>query len=241
MGSRGNAFLDLIGNGKIRTIPGLKSAFRAAVKKAHPDASGAPEPSSAAESSETFIRLRADYEEALSILETRILSSKTVPGSRKTAGGPENVHLHDFPGTHANPRNNFYLRLYLMERSSPPFWFQRGDPKGRYDSAWEELGAALEGWKPEIAPLLPQAKEEYGAFIAKRSRRTELFSLRNLFFNIASYHFSGKEYYARRAEAELKSNLGLLRESGSESLRVFFEFLIEDLSRGPAIPDEVFS
>jgi hypothetical protein len=239
MPEKTNAFLDLIGAGRIKTVSGLKSAFRTAAKKTHPDSSSPGDPSSlngpskperdlkGAESSEAFIRLRRDYEEALACLEAN-------RGGTSSPGGAEDGEKP----RKADPRSSFYSCLYTMERASPPFWFSRDDPMKRYGLAWDALAESLRAWKPEFAELVPGARREYDAFIVVRYDKTELFSLRNIFFNIVSYHLSGTEYYRKRAETGLRSILALLRMSGSRDLEAFYAFLASDLKNGPAMMGE---
>ena len=214
-----NDFLiDFINEGKIKDESDLKKVFREYAKKFHPDTAMTDKYVN------DFVRLKEQYEEALTYLHEN------------------EIHVHADDRSVTDSRYSFFielLKIYHLDSSFSIKEKKRLNQENIYENAYYFFIK----WKPEISVLFKNAmidyegikKKKYENAISNLRKPTLFLNLRPFFFNIASYHLTGKEIYKKRLNQNLEPIIKRLEESGFNSFRDLLLFLIRDTENGSAV------
>jgi hypothetical protein len=214
-----NVLLELIQKGRIRTLNGLKGAYRNAVMKTHPDAVGSNR------YLESYLSLRNQYEEAKAFLE------KSRPPAT-SSGENENK----------NHRLAFFEKLHRIESLETPYAFHPEENMEELRAMKKEAMNELSHWKQELAPLYDSADKEYVRIKNEKPRGPYLMhalalNIRPLMHNLVGYHLTGRDVYAKQAKQNLSGILHRLKENNCAALRELLILLLDDMKRGPAVFD----
>jgi hypothetical protein len=131
---RANPFLEMIGAGKILSVPSLKGFYRAAARETHPDRNPGGEGA--------FILLTAQYEEALAYLEGR-------EGQQFAGSQTEPDHGKDF----------FYYWLEWENLMMPVNLTARN--RARLERLPVLMESSFHSWMPGSGEIFQVAMEEY--------------------------------------------------------------------------------
>jgi len=212
-----NFLLGLIEQGKIRTIAELKSAYRTATVRTHPDAVGSNEHLG------IFLRLNDDYLEAKAHLEDRFLSATA-----------ECVSATE------SPRMAFFRQLDVIETLEVPCAYHPDGHKPQIESARALARKAIGKWKPDWLELYTKADAELQTI--KRSRPSGPYmknalglNLRPLMHNLIGYHLTGRDVYLKQASQNLSGIMHRLEQGGYLDLREFLSLLMADTNQGSAV------
>jgi hypothetical protein len=246
--------LHLVKSGRIADEAALKSAFRSLAKRIHPDLAcgGVGEDGTVPgrrSASDSFMVLRADYEEALAWLSGLRGPQPVAPRGKDDAGSRSRVPRP--PEALPWSIRDFYEGFQdLLARGFPRLagkpW--PAGPLSRYEASREgamRLLAGRDRLDPGLHALAAFLDFEDGylalasadpAGLSKEVRLSQ--ALRNLMLDIAGYHamgFSQSLRYARNEGPRLEKEL---RERGEPRPLAFLALLMDDLAKGPACLDE---
>ncbi len=218
-----NIFINLMNEGKIRSLDDLKSVFRKIAKKTHPDAAG----------SDTLVRkfivFRKQYEDAC----RHIISGEHGEWKKQKAFGN-------------NYRYMFFremLSLYYLETSFQTSKTAQADIKIK--SVMDAAYSNLRKWNAELAALylhaLPDYEkiktEKYKNIISNLRKPQVFFNLRPVIFNLVNYHITGISFYKKQIRQNLNAVIKRLDENGYTAYREYLIGLINDMDNGPALTD----
>ena len=206
-----NRFVRRIRSGEIGSIEELKAAFKRLAKETHPDLGGA-------DAMDEFIRVRAEYEKALSGFERYRFGS----GGDSALAEQASV---------AFDRAEFYACLAAL--------FKRGFPKVprhekerlRYDYARYLAARQAKAWGPGRGALLEGFEE--ALLRAKAEGGAAFDEVLDLILGTLEYHEGGGPH--ERDGLRLQYRIFLGRRGPESALRDFLELLIGDLESGPAL------
>ena len=212
-----NFLLELIEQGKIRNIDELKSAYRTATVRTHPDTVGSNE------RLEIFLRLNDDYLEAKAYLEDHATSAPT-----RQSSAPQ------------NPRLAFFRQLNVIETLEMPYAYHADENRSELSVAKALAREAVGIWKPDWLGLYARADAELTAI--KRSKPSGPYlknalglNIRPLMHNLIGYHLTGRDLYLKQARQNLSGIMHRLEQTGHPNLREFLSLLIQDMNRGAAV------
>jgi hypothetical protein len=210
-----NPMVQLIADGRIRTLAELKATYRKLVMQTHPDAVGSDKLIS------KFIEINDHYEEAKGYL-TR---------------SADNAELL-LEGT--NYRLEFYKQLHTIETLETPYAFRLDDNQKSISSAKALAIKALSEWSPRIVDLYTKADAEHVSVKREKPMGPYLkhalaLNIRPLIHNILAYQLTGQEVYAKQCRQNLNVIMQKVAEGGWRSLHGFLTFLIEDLKNKAAV------
>ena len=212
-----NALIQLIVDGRIRTLEDLRSTYHKLAMQTHPDAVG----------SDTLVRkfleFSDQYEEAKAYL-AKLPKDQTV--------SPESS------GT--NHRLEFYKQLYLIESLEMPYAFHSDENQESIEAAKQLAISALSQWKPAVVDLYSKADSDHLSIKRDKPRGPYLkhalaLNVRPIIHNIVAFHLTGQEVYARQSQQNLNAIMQKLADQGWNSLYGLLTFMIEDLKNGAAV------
>jgi len=212
-----NFLIGLIEQGKIRNLDQLKSAYRTATVRTHPDKVGSDEYLG------TFLRLNDDYLAARAYL-SRMEASAAAPANRISE----------------KPRLSFFRQIDLIESLEMPYAYHVDDNKDQIDATKALARDAIGQWKPEWLELYIKADADLVAI--KRSKPSGPYlknalglNLRPLIHNLIGYHLTGRKLYGKQAHQNLPGIMHRLEQDGYLNLKMFLSLLIEDMEEGSAV------
>jgi len=201
-----NVFVDLIGSGRIRDESDLKRSFWALAKRLHPDVSAG------AGAERAFIKLKADFDEALSALPiAEPASPPAAPPSRESLVG-----------------------LFLdLAQSGFPVDRRVRDASPAYLKRIEGFSAAVRAYGIPGVEDFAAVEDEFYAIRGDDIVDNPLFGMvRMILYNICSYHYWPTARTRRSVEAWLGDARGRLEARGCPGALAFLSWLVEDLGRG---------
>ncbi|MGA2642128.1 MAG: hypothetical protein ABSG21_14645 [Spirochaetia bacterium] len=215
----GNALIQLIQSGKLRSFEDLKSAYHRIIMKTHPDAVGSDK------FLKKYLQLSTDYEDARAYLA----DSQRAHGD--TADQVCNNH-----------RLAFFRQLHLIESLETPYAFHPEENRERLlfakNSAMEELHC----WRKELAVLYVRADKEYVRIKMEKPEGPYLkhalaLNVRPLVHNLIGFHLTGRDLYMKQAKQNLSGIMHQLAQNRCAALREFLSLLLDDMANGPAVLD----
>jgi len=224
----GRGFIELIESGRIADEAALKRAFRAAAKRAHPDARAA-DAGALGDAARDFVALRADYESALAHLRARATE-------KRAETGPVEPLVFS--------RREFYESFEDLLGRGFPRRPRAAYPRAAYEASRSRLLAYLAGRDV----MIPEGRS-LEAFLALESGYASLVRPdarwmdiendpgRSLYFfltNLVLYHETGFAHlaaFSRNVYPTVKKLLAARRETRPLA---FLELLFADLVSGPA-------
>ena len=212
-----NPLIRLIREGKISSLPQLKSTYRILVMKTHPDAVGSDR------LVESHLSLSAQYAEARQFLERAV--------------GTNDVTGNAVPPNH---RLAYFQVLHQLELIDKPYSFHRRQNFGRIQALKADALAHFRAWNGRHEQLYVDADREYDRI--KSERRTDASKVQGLaivvspvFHNIVAYHLTGMMFYRKQVNQNLKAILQRLAAEQCPALKEFIELLLDDMNNGPAV------
>jgi hypothetical protein len=213
----GNALIQLIQSGKLRTFEDLKSTYHKIVMKTHPDAVGSDKYLN------RYLQLSNDYEEARAYLaESQCAESGSV------AQPPRNHRLA------------FFQQLHSIESLEMPYAFHPEENLEKLIITKKTAMEELQSWRKELAGLYAQADKEYVRIKTEKPMGPYLkhalaLNIRPLVHNLIGFHLTGRDLYAKQARQNLSGIMHQLTENGCAALREFLSLLLDDMKRGAAV------
>lgn len=212
-----NVLLSLIEQGRITNLDELKSAYRRATLRTHPDAAGS------SKYLETFLRLNDDY------LKAKICLAERTGSARQQAS----------PAIE-NPRLFFFRHLSVIETLEIPYAFHPDENRSQIDDAKRLAKEAVGQWRADWTELYSKADAELLSIKTSKPSGPYLrnalgMNLRPLMHNLIGYHLTGRELYLKQLRQNLSGIMHRLSQTGHQSLREFLSLLIEDMKNGPAV------
>ena len=214
-----NVLIQLIDEGKINTAEQLKSAYRQAVMKTHPDAVGSDK------YLEPYLALSNLYEEAKAYFWNNRANESPSPVEEAV-----------------NQRLEFFRQLKTIEELEMPYAFHPEENIGRISVAKSKAESALLVWKPAAIELYQEADREYVKIKTEKPMGPYLkhalaLNIRPVFHNIIAFHLTGRALYSKQARQNLTGIMHRLSEKGLSSLKEFITLLLDDMRNGPAALD----
>lgn len=213
----GNALIQLIRSGKLRSFEDLKSAYHKVMMKTHPDAVGSDK------YLHRYLKLSAEYEEARAYL-----------AKYQGAGGDLDHQISK------NHRFTFFQQLRLVESLEMPYAFHPEENLEKLLIAKKTAQDELQSWKKELAGLYSRADKEYVRIKAEKPMGPYLkhalaLNVRPLVHNLIAFHLTGQDLYAKQAKQNLSGLMHQLTVNGCNALREFLSFLLDDMRNGAAV------
>jgi hypothetical protein len=211
-----NVLIKLIDAGKISTLDDLRSAYRMAVMRTHPDAAGSDI------HLERYLALRKEYEDAKSHISAFMQNQPLAPEERKTSH-----------------RLAFFQHLRIIESLEVPYAFHPEENVESLRAAKEAAADEISGWNLELGELYKKADQEYMRIKREKPMGPYLkhalaLNIRPVFHNIIAFHLTGRNLYAKQARQNLSGIMHQLAENGCRALKEFLLLLMADLKNGPA-------
>jgi hypothetical protein len=212
-----NALIQLIVDGRIRTLEDLRTTYRKLAMQTHPDAVGSDK------LVRKFLEFSDQYEEAKAYLAQSVqdhgLSSET---------------------SKANYRLEFYKQLHLIESLEMPYAFHSDENQESIRVAKQMAISALSQWKPAVVDLYVKADSDHLAIKREKPRGPYLkhalaLNIRPIIHNIVAFHLTGQEVYARQSQQNLNAIMQKLADQSWNALHGLLTFMIEDLKNGAAV------
>ena len=210
-----NLFADRIRRGEIRNEGELKSLYRSAAKKLHPDGGGDPGDDNA------FIRLTAQYKEALCCFSVR--KDRAEHGTMP-------------PFENRDPRKDFFTCWFEWENLDLPFNRTKSNRQRKERLAALMARAFLE-WRPDRGGLYKSAFGEL-ALIKGEKPPNDLAHLRQplladrlrpFSYDLARYELTGRPLYKLQIDRLAPDILGQVKKRGYASLYAFLRELVAGL------------
>jgi hypothetical protein len=220
-----NPLVQLIADGRIRTLADLKATYHKLVMQTHPDAVGSDK------LIRKFIEINDHYEEAKRYLmglasDAGLLAEPSAEPSTEEA--------------ETNHRLEFYKQLHRIERLEVPYAFRLDDNQESISSAKVLAIKALSEWSPQIVDLYTKADEEHMSIKREKPmgpylRYALALNIRPLIHNMIAYQLTGQEVYAKQSRQNQSAIMQKIAEGGWRSLYGFLTFMIEDLKNKAAV------
>ena len=212
-----NALIQLIVDGRIRTLEDLKATYHQLVMQTHPDAVGSDRLVS------KFLEFSDQYEEAKAYL-AEVLKDNDLSGEVAAA----------------NHRLEFYKQLHLIESLEMPYAFRSDENQESIRVAKQLAIRALRQWKPAAVDLYVKADADHLAIKREKPRGPYLkhalaLNIRPLIHNILAFHLTGQEVYARQSQQNVNAIMQRLADQRWNALHGLLTFMIEDLKNGAAV------
>jgi hypothetical protein len=212
-----NALIQLIVDGRIRTLEDLRATYHKLAMQTHPDAVGSDK------LVRKFLEFSDQYEEAKAYLAQSISDHNLLPEGSKT-----------------NYRLEFYRQLHLIESLEMPYAFHSDENQESVRVAKQLVIAALSQWKPAVVDLYVKADSDHLSIKKEKPRGPYLkhalaLNIRPIIHNIVAFHLTGQEVYARQSQQNLNAIMQKLADQGWNSLHGILTFMIEDLKNGAAV------
>jgi len=212
-----NALIQLIVDGRIRTVEDLKATFHKLAMQTHPDAVGSDR------LVRKFLEFSDQYEEAKAYLAQLI---KDHDLSREVSA--------------SNHRLEFYKQLHVIESLEMPYAFRSDENQESIKVAKQLAIEALSQWKPAVVDLYVKADADHLAIKREKPRGPYLrhalaLNIRPLIHNIVAFHLTGQEVYSRQSQQNLNAIMQKLADQRWNALHGLLTFMIEDLKNGAAV------
>ena len=212
-----NPLIQLIVDGRIRTLADLKAAYHKLVMQTHPDAVGSDK------LLQKFLEFSNHYEEAKGYLA-------------------RSIRDHDLSNRTNRPNHKleFYKHLHIIESLEMPYVFYSEENQESIRVAKKLATRELSEWKPEMVDLYAKADAEHVAIKREKPRgpyqkHALALNIRPLIHNVVAFHLSGQEVYARQCRQNQNAIMHKLAEQDWRSLYGLLTFMIEDLKNGAAV------
>ena len=212
----GNLLIQLIEEGRIRSLDDLKATYHTLAMQTHPDAVGSDKLIT------KFLEFSDQYEEAKVYLGQLI---------KDQAGGDGSV---------SNPRLEFYRQLHIIESLEMPYAFRPEEYEYSIRTAKQLAKRSLSQWKPTVVDLYAKANADQVAIKREKPQGPYMkhalaLNIRPIIHNICAYHLTGQEIYARQSQQNLHAIMQNVADQGWKSLYGLLTFMIEDLKNGAAV------
>jgi hypothetical protein len=212
-----NVLIQLIVDGRIRTLEDLRSTYHKLAMQTHPDAVGSDK------LVRKFLEFSDQYEEAKAFL-LRSTEDRKLPGE----------------GSATNHRLEFYKELHLIESLEMPYAFHSDENQESIVAAKQRAVSALSLWKPTVVDLYGKADSEHLSIKREKPRGPYMkhalaLNIRPIIHNIVAFHLTGQEVYARQSQQNLNAIMQKLADQGWNALYGLLTFMIEDLKNGAAV------
>ena len=212
-----NVLIQLIADGRIRTLEDLRSTYHKLAMQTHPDAVGSDKLVG------KFLEFSDQYEEARAYLAQSTANQASSSESSTT-----------------NQRLEFYKQLHVVESLEMPYAFHTEDNQESIAAAKQLAKSALSHWKPAVVDLYEKADSEHVSIKREKPRGPYMkhalaLNIRPIVHNIVAFHLTGQEVYARQSQQNLNAIMQKLADQGWNALYGFLTFMIEDLDNGAAV------
>ena len=212
-----NALIQLIVDGRIRTLEDLRATYHKLAMQTHPDAVGSDK------LVRKFLEFSDQYEEAKAYL------AKSIKGQGLSPEGPR-----------TNYRLEFFRQLHLIESLELPYAFHSDENQESITAAKQLAISALSHWKPAVVDLYGKADSDHLSIKREKPRGPYLkhalaLNIRPIIHNIVAFHLTGHEVYARQSQQNLNAIMQMLADQGWNALHGLLTFMIEDLKNGAAV------
>jgi len=212
-----NALIQLIVDGRIRTLEDLRATYHKLAMQTHADAVGSDK------LVRKFLEFSDQYEEAKAYL------AKSIKGQGLSPEGPR-----------TNYRLEFYRQLHLIESLELPYAFHSDENQESIAAAKQLAISALSHWKPAVVDLYGKADSDHLSIKREKPRGPYLkhalaLNIRPIIHNIVAFHLTGHEVYARQSQQNLNAIMQMLADQGWNALHGLLTFMIEDLKNGAAV------
>ena len=211
-----NTLIQLIVDGRIRTLEDLRSTYHKLAMQTHPDAVGSDK------LVRKFLEFSDQYEEAKAYLAQ----------SKKDLSSTETFRT--------NHRLEFYKQLHLIESLEMPYAFHTDENQESIAAAKQQAISALSQWNPTVVELCAKADSDHLSIKREKPRGPYLkhalaLNIRPIIHNIVAFHLTGQEVYARQSQQNLNAIMQKLADQGWNALYGLLTFMIEDLKNGAAV------
>jgi hypothetical protein len=211
-----NTLIQLIVDGRIRTLEDLRSTYHKLAMQTHPDAVGSDK------LVRKFLEFSDQYEEAKAYLA----QSKADLSSTETS--------------RTNHRLEFYKQLHLIESLEMPYAFHSDENQESIAAAKQLAISALSQWNSTVVDLYAKADSDHLSIKREKPRGPYLkhalaLNIRPIIHNIVAFHLTGQEVYARQSQQNLNAIMQKLTDQGWNALYGLLTFMIEDLKNGAAV------
>jgi hypothetical protein len=204
-----NVFKKLIASDTIRNRSDLKKYFWIMAKKLHPDLSNI-------EGSEKgFIKLKKDFDDALSEMPDReeLLGDRGIPTRKEIIGLFLDIEASSFPVD---------IRIRHQSRV--------------YRKRIEEFSKRIRKYEPGGVDDFDGVEDELYAIRGENIVDNPLFGIiRMIFYNVCSFHYYPTAHTKRAVDkwySEIREELG---NRGFPRVQAFLKWLVDDLNNGSAI------
>jgi hypothetical protein len=209
-----NALIQLIVDGRIRTLEDLRSTYHKLAMQTHPDSVGSDK------LIRKFLEFSDQYEEAKAYL------AQSVQDHGLSLETPETNH-----------RLEFYKQLHLIESLEMPYAFHLYENQESIRVAKQMAISALSQWKPSVVDLYVKADSDHQSIKREKPRGPYLkhalaLNIRPIIHNIVAFHLTGQEVYARQSQQNLNAIMQKLADQGWNALHGLLTFMIEDMKNG---------
>jgi hypothetical protein len=212
-----NALIQLIVDGRIRTLEDLRSTYHKLAMQTHPDSVGSDK------LLRKFLEFSDQYEEAKTYLAQSIQD-----------------HGLSSEASNTNYRLEFYKQLHLIESLEMPYAFHLDENQESISVAKQMAISALSQWKPAVVDLYVKADSDHLSIKREKPRGPYLkhalaLNIRPIMHNIVAFQLTGQEVYARQSQQNLNAIMQKLADQGWNALHGLLTFMIEDLKNGAAV------
>ena len=212
-----NVLIQLIVDGRIRTLEDLRATYHKLAMQTHPDAVGSDK------LVRKFLEFSDQYEEAKAYLAKSIKDQGFSPEDSRT-----------------NYRLEFYKQLHLIESLEMPYAFHSDENQQAITAAKQIAIWALSQWKPAVVGLYGKADSDHLSIKREKPRGPYLkhalaLNIRPIIHNIVAFHLMGQEVYARQSQQNLNAIMQKLADQDWNALHGLLTFMIEDLKNGAAV------
>jgi hypothetical protein len=212
-----NPLVQLIVDGRIRTLADLRSAYHKLAMQTHPDAVGSDRLVA------RFLEFSDHYEEARAYL---------VQSTNKLDSLDEaSITKH---------RLEFYRQLHMVESLEMPYAFHPEENRESIESAKRLAIRALSQWKPAAVDLYVKADADHVAIKREKPSGPYLkhalaLNIRPIIHNVVAFQLTAQQVYARQSKQNLDAVMQKLADQGWNALHGLLTFMIEDLENGAAV------
>ena len=209
--------MQLIIDGRIRTLADLRSTYHKLAIQTHPDAVGSDRLVA------RFLEFSDQYEEARAYLAESIKS-------------PDSLEETVMP----SHRLEFYRQLHTIESLEMPYAFHPEENHESIEAAKGIAVRALSQWKPAVVDLYLKADADHVAIKKEKPSGPYLkhalaLNVRPIIHNIVAFHLTAQQVYARQSQQNFNAVMQKLADQGWNSLYGLLTFMIEDMKNGAAV------